>query len=212
MPKEPKISARKNRAGERPITNDQREKIKKAVKDASRMADRVNSGMSKIWKQSGTPRKRRKKRKKAWRNNAHFVKWLGDGALTNAQIRRTRRRIRKLKDWLDNRRLRFIIIQHQSGDRSWACDQENQTVTLAYSVIPGPPLRIRLCPEWFNVDAKRRACTIIHELVHEMAKVHPIGRTGPVKTREQAIDLAKSHPRRARRSPENYEHLFGEYY
>lgn len=194
------IDARKNRDGQRPITHAQREAIQTAADDAERIAIEGLHVLDQIWNQPGRGRRRRRRRKDAWRHNADLVRWFGGDELTNKQIRATRRRMRKIRDEF-RKDVRFTIIQHQTGDRSYRCN-----VNRAAYCSPGTP--IKLCPVWFSMSARHRAEILIHELSHKNGHVHHRGATDAAT----ALRLAREHPRLARRNPENFEQYCGEFY
>lgn len=193
------IDVRRNRAGNRPITDAQREAIQAAADEAERIAIEGLRILNQIWNQSGSGARRRRRRKSAWRANAVVVRWFGSDDLTNRQIRNTRRRMRRIREEFE-RNVRFTIVQHQTGRRSYRCNNN----TAAYC-SPGTP--IKLCPSWFSMSLQRRAETVIHELSHKNGHVHHRGATDPAS----ALRLALDHPRLARRNPENFEQYCGEY-
>ncbi len=208
MPQEPRITVRKDSNGNTMLASAQRSAIVQAVEDAFRMAHRAANDMESIWNQSRPGRHR--KRQGAWLANARFVEWLGSGALTRRQIRVTRRRMHRIRRRLDNRRLHFVVVQHQSGRRSWGCTNGNNP-TNAY--MRAHRAAIFLCPNWFSNTQSRRAAIVIHEVVHQLPFGLPFGKphfqaTDP----DTARTTARLHPRRARKSPENYERLYEQYF
>lgn len=193
------IRVRRNRNGDRPITGTQRTAIEDAANDAERMAIEGLRVLAEIWNQPGRGRRRRRRRKAAWRANAIVVRWFGRGKLTNAQIRRTRRRMERIRKEFE-KDVRFALIQHESGNRSYLCNGDN----VAYC---SPGTRIKLCPSWFRMSQHQRAKTVIHELSHKNGHIHHRGAIDPAS----AERLAHEHPRLARRNPENYEGYCGEF-
>lgn len=193
------ISARKDRNGNKPITDEQRVMIQNATNEAYRKISGIQNDMKNIWNQSGRPRKKRRKRKNAWKNNRKIVTWFGAGGLTNYQIRRTRNRVNRIKEEFDNA-LRFKIIQHQTGRRSYLCNNDRT----AYCSLGSS---VKLCPVFFSDTLARQSAVIIHELCHKNGLIHRRHATD----RGKALALAKSHPRSARKNPENYEQLSHEY-
>lgn len=194
------ISSRKNRAGNSPISDSQREAVQQAADNAERMAIRGLRVLDEIWNQPGRGQTRRNRRRSAWRANPEVVRWFGDDDLTNTQIRDTRRRMKKIRDEFRSN-VRFTIIHHQSGDQSFLCD----TSTVAYC-SPGTPIKV--CPNWFDADQQRRAGIVIHELSHKNGHIHHRGATDPASAQR----LARENPRWARRNPENFEGFCGEYF
>ena len=148
--------------------------------------------------QKGRVIKRRRRRRNAWSAHTNFVTWFG-GSRRHILIRRVRRRIRRLSKWLD--RGRIVVILRNTGARY--CDHN----TNAFTVFPKKAIKNKSMPSWFEQTLTRRAAIIIHELVHELGFGHPEGTTN----RDGALRLARNNSRRARRSPENYEHLYSLY-
>lgn len=208
MPKKPIISAKKDQNGDKSVSDGQQNTIEEAVEDAFRMAHRVANDMEEIWRQNRPARHR--KRQRAWFNNARFVKWFGDEKLTKRQIKVTRRRIHKIRKRLNNKQLRFVIVQHQSGRCSWGCSNGSNP-TNAYMRFHRKA--IFLCPNWFSNSDTRRAAIIIHELVHQHPFGSPFGRPHFQSVDEDTAETtAKTNPQKARKSPENYEHLYELYF
>jgi len=183
----------------RPVTAAERAVLTEAVDDAELMMIRVLADMETIWNQGGRPAKRRRRRRAAWEANAAFVRWFGVSERMPL-MRRTRRRIKRVRSWLANRRVRFIVRPPGSG----RCTP----TTLAYVIVPRLPLRIHVCPAFFTTDREQRAATVVHELVHQLGFAHAGGITTPAQARAAAINS----PRMARRSPENYENLCKEFF
>lgn len=183
----------------RGLTAADRTAINDAFTDALRMARRVVNQIDSVWNQSGRVRKRRERRRDAWSAHPSFPTWFGTSR-KHILIRRVRRRIHKLENWLD--RGRIVALAHSSGDLGCR-DGRN-----AYAVLPRRPLKVHLCPPWFTWSASRRAAIIVHELVHELGFKHPKGATSETAART----LASRDSRKARRSPENFEHLYELYY
>lgn len=195
------IDARKNRNGDSPLTDAQRATIQDAADDAERMATTALSVLNAIWNQAGWGRRRRESRREAWRANANVIRWFGTDDLTNDEVRDTRRRLRKIQEEFDDE-VRFDIIQHQTGSKSYLC---NQNVDAYCS--PGTPVKV--CPSFFTEGSRReRAMLLIHELSHKNGHVHHDGATDSASAQQLAID----DPREARRNPENYAGFCGEYY
>lgn len=182
----------------RGLSESDRAMIQEGFTDALGMANGVRSEMEGVWNQSGRIWERRESRQDAWSAHDDFVKWFGSSR-RHILLRRVRRRVRKIRNWLDSGRI--VVLAHGSGDIG--C--ENRT---AYAVFPRKPTKVHLCPPWFDIPSKsRRAAIIIHELVHELGFAHPEGTT----TKDEARALARNSSRKARRSPENYEHLCEEF-
>ena len=198
------IDSRKNRDGDSPLTAAQRTAIQTAADAAHRMASRALHHLSNMRRQSGGPRTRRRRRRAVWRGNPNIVRWFGNDHLSNDQMRSTQIRMRRIRAEFA-RTVKFDLIHHQSGDRSWRCDEEGTRAVAAYC-SPGTP--IKLCPRFFELPARERAITIIHELSHKNGHTDHQGAGDP----ESAQQLAVDDSRCARRNPENYAGFCGEYY
>ncbi len=175
-----------------------REQIRRSFRDALRIASSVKDEIDDIWNQSGRVQKRRKKRRNAWSAHENFTTWFGTSR-RHILIRRVRRRIHKIHRWLDSARI--VVIAEGARDR--LCRGAT-----AFATVPRRPLKVHLCQPWFTLSDSRRAAIIIHELVHELGFRHPGGATSAMT----ALALARRNSRKARRSPENYEHLYELYF
>ncbi len=201
-----KVKVRKNRAGEEPFTSFQEERLCSAVRLAYAEARNVAAALDQIWYQKGILKTRR--RRKAWRNNSAISRWFGTKILTRRQIRVTRRRVKRILKFF-KRGITFVIVQQQTGKRSWLCKKTRRAYAWGGS-------RIFLCPSFFQDSTQARAITIIHELVHKIGWGHPRLRgSGSVKRnwghRDRALELARRFPMRARRSPVNFAWLYNEF-
>ena len=202
------IDARKNRSDESPITQEQIDKIQKASDEAYAMVKKGANALENIYNQTGKRRKLRRKRRKAWNKNTRVKRWFGTGSLTTVQMKWTKERLVRLKRNLEGT-VKFRIIQHQSGDRSWLC-HDGSDPSLAYC---SGGSSIKLCPKFFIVSDRKRAKNVVHELCHHIAMWHRrTGTGGRATDRKSALKLAKDYPKRARKNPENYEHFCNEYY
>lgn len=184
----------------RGLTGADRTAINNAFTDALRMAERVENEINSVWNQSGRIRTRRSRRRNAWSAHPNFPTWFGTSR-KHILIRRVRRRIRKLRKWLD--RGRIVVLTHGVGERGCRVAGRN-----AYAMFPRRPLKVHLCAPWFGAGASRRAAIVIHELVHELGFTHPEDTTSSA----EVLSLASRNSRRARRSPENFEHLYEIYF
>lgn len=184
----------------RNLTAADRSAITNAFNDALRMAQRVENEINSVWNQSGRVRKRRERRRNAWSSHPNFPRWFGSSR-KHILIRRVRRRIIKLKNWLN--RGRIVVLAHGDGERGCRVAGRN-----AFAMFPRRPLKVHLCPPWFGWGASRKAAILVHELVHELGFTHPEDTT----SESAALTLASSDSRKARRSPENFEHLYELYY
>jgi hypothetical protein len=184
---------------------------------ARKMAERVRSEVEEIWDQRRGPG-RWKRRRRAWRRNASFVRWFGDDALTRNQMRLTRKRIIEVEKRF-GKRVTYVLkgAGGQCKPGRWAWHAGGLQAR-----------RIRLCPPFFfngspsSDQIDRQASVLIHEMAHGFGQVqivpgvpaHLIPGTGHPQgadSRAEALTLARDHPRKARRSPENYEGLYRAY-
>jgi len=202
-----KVRVRKNRDREEPFTSQQQESLCSSVRLAYTEARNVAAALDQIWYQKGLGKMR--KRRGAWRNNPAIARWFGTKILTRRQIRVTRRRVKRILKFFE-RGITFVIVQHQTGKRSWLCDEETRAYAWGGS-------RVFLCPRFFqDGNLRARARTIIHELVHKIGWGHPRLRgSGHVSItathQDRALELARRFPMRARRSPVNFAWLYDEF-
>ena len=164
------------------------------------MANNVAEEMDRVWSQAGLIIRRRRRRRNAWSAHVNFTTWFG-ASRRHILLRRVKRRIFKLARWLNNARIAVIV--HDTGDRGCTVAGRNAFVRIGLR-----PIRIHLCPPWFTRTPQQRAAILIHELVHELGFMHPNG----TNTEAEARTLAMNNSRLARRSPENYEHLYELYF
>ncbi|MEZ4685611.1 MAG: M35 family metallo-endopeptidase [Bacteroidia bacterium] len=182
-----------------PLTEAEEQRIRNSFERALCQARDVSAAIDRIWNQDGRIRQRRQRRSDAWAAHGLFTTWFGTST-RHILIRRVRRRIHRIRRWLENARI--AVILHDTGERH--CDAS----TSAFAIIPRRPVRVHLCPRWFGYsDESRRASILIHELTHQLGFGHPEGST----TEAEALALAARNSRRARRSPENFERLYKEY-
>ena len=198
------IIARLNRDGKRPITEEQRKLIQEAADEAERIAIEGLRILNEIWDQPGRFRRRRKRRKEAWKANEQVVKWFGSRMASIYQIRVTRRRMGAIRDEFKGT-VKFAIVQHQHGFRSFRCKANA-------AAFCSPWLRIKICPGWFSYGINWptpafRAASLIHELSHKKGQIHK-----PGATTDFALRLARKHPRLARSNPYNFQGFCREYY
>jgi len=203
------IDARRNRNGKSPITQEQKNKIKKASDKAYEIVRKGYNDLNKIYKQSGRPSKRRRKRREAWNKNGKVTKWFGKSHLTYTQIKRTRDRLDGLKSLLKGT-VRFTIIQHQGGRRSWLC-RDGSPPDIAYTGRISP---IKLCRRFFLEYDEVRTRTVVHELCHHLRMNDQRYGAGGDKVYYPGLakKLAINYPRRARRNPTNFAYFCFEYY
>ncbi|MCE0488378.1 hypothetical protein [Ornithinimicrobium sediminis] len=147
-----------------------------------------------------------KRRRKAWKESSDFTRWLGDEKLTKRQIRLTRKRIFEIEKRLGKRVTYALKTNRGHCKGHWAWHAGGLQAR-----------RVRICPNFYGHSTDIQATVLIHEIVHGLgqlhlpfttwhlipANAHPRG----ADTRDKALALARHHPRDARRSPENYEHL-----
>jgi len=187
----------KNRS-DRDITSSDKERIEQAFLEALHMARLVSADMRTVWNQPGGIRQRRNRRAEAWLEHPHFVTWFGSDT-DSRFLRRLQRRILRLEKWLAGGRVAVLV---RDGSDLFCRGGSN-----AYTILPRQPIRVHLCPPWFEKGLSRRAAIIIHELTHQLGFSHPDGTTNE----QEARDLARRSSRKARRSPENFERLYENY-
>ena len=197
-----KIVTRNNRDGKvPPILPGQRKIIQETADDAERIAKEGYRVLCNIWDQSGHRAKKIRRRKSAWKANNTVVRWFGSRKASNLQIKRTRRRMGRIRDQFKVS-LRFAIIQHQHGKKSFLCKKSQNR-----GAYTSPGTRIKLCPHFFTMGRKDRARLLIHEICHLNGQIHRRGATDY----DSAKQLASEHPRAARRNPENYAQYCNEF-
>jgi hypothetical protein len=133
--------------------------------------------------------------------------YFGTGYLTRGEIRRTRRRVRKIERILRKRRIRFV----RAFDDERTCPRGRRS---AFVRAAGGIRKIHICTQFLNETEEEMARTIIHELVHEIGFCHYTTR-GRVRCRKpgarsqsETTELARRHPTKARKNPQNFVHLF----
>lgn len=162
--------------------------VNAAVIDAEILARAGLEQLNKCWN------KKRSKRKNFWKNDPTLSTWFGTGKLTIRQIRVTRRRMRRVHNFLANKRLR-IRLKEQKG-----------TTTNGHNYGgPFSPKTFVLFPAWFGKRAVDRPAVIVHELFHEWFIDHK-DNNGNKYGELAARNIARQKPITARRNPENYEH------
>ncbi|MBF2001813.1 MAG: hypothetical protein IGS38_13945 [Synechococcales cyanobacterium M58_A2018_015] len=208
--REPEWGARKNRARKKiPFLDTEKRQIRQALELAHCWARRVKDIFDRIWNQSGEYIWA--KREAEWKRIRAICDWFGTESLSPAQIRRTRRRVRKIERILRKSRIRFVKIQYQSGRRSYQCKRSK---TRSAYTLSGGIRKIFICPNFFNKDRKGQARTIIHELVHEIGFCHytlkgrPACLKAGVRESKDILELARRHPTAARKNPSSYSELY----
>ncbi len=190
------IDPRQNRDGNSPLTPNQRNMIQQAADEAERMAEAGWHAFARMWNQSGGLITRRNRRRDAWNADRRIVRWFGNDHLSTYQMDKTKDRMWKIREEF-MQTIRFDVIQHQTGHRSYLCQRD---ANRAAYCSPGTP--IKLCPHWFNItNVRTRAGVIIHELVHKNGHVHHRNAT----TLPLAENLARDHVYSARRNPSNFQ-------
>ncbi len=159
-----------------------------AVKDAETLARAGIQHLNHAWD------RKRRKRVKFWKNDPVLSMWFGSGKVTVRQIRLTRRRMRRVHNFLANKRLR-IRLKEQKGTNTNAHNYGG----------PFSPKTFVLFPAWFGKRAVERPAIIVHELFHQWFIDHK-DKQGNKYGEQAARNIARKKPRTARRNPENYEH------
>lgn len=179
------------------LTTAQRGEIVAARERALYFQTMVSADMNSIW---STRRRRRLAR------IAHFPKirrWIGMQT-KHRKVRRINRRTRKLRKWLDNRRI--IIVFHDDDD--FVCRDDRRGASRGARYI-SPVLRIHMCKRFFVSNDDERAGLFIHELCHEMGMLHV---RSDARTSAQILALAASDSReRVNKLPGTYQGLMLEY-
>jgi hypothetical protein len=140
-----------------------------------------------------------KARRGAWNADADIVTYLGEAPTLGSEIQSTVYRMAVVCERLRDRQLHVRLLPQDRARRE----------TLGGHNYGGSfsPNTFVLFPNWFK---GRNASTIIHELFHEWYadfKVGPLGDRRIASGAADARQLARQHPSRARRNPENYEHF-----
>jgi len=201
------IDARRNRNDESPITQEQRDKIQKASNKAYVIVRKGYNVLDKILDQSGTLSERERKIREAWMNVTEVKRWFGTDYLSPYQINQINNRLGRLKNNLEGT-VRFRIIQHQTGDRSWLCNADSVAYCSGGSSI-------KLCPSFFYdkiTNERGRAITVVHELCHHVGLIDRRVEGNKVYGRDPAKELAINDPREARKNPSNLAYFCDEYY
>lgn len=159
-----------------------------AVKDAEILARAGLQHLNRAWD------RKRRKRVEFWKNDPVLSEWFGSEKVTVRQIRVTRRRMRRVHNFLANKRLR-VRLKKQKGANTNAHNYGG----------PFSPKTFVLFPRWFSKSAVERPAIIVHELFHEWFIDHK-DKQGNKYGAEAARNIARQKPRVARRNPENYEH------
>jgi hypothetical protein len=203
-----KIIVRKDRGGKHHYSLREESALCEATYIAYTWATHAKGVLDKIWKQ-----KRIRRKRAAWRKCQVITRFMGANRLYREEIRKTRLRVTRIAKKLGMWTIRFTLIPHQFGDKSYGCEDG----TRAYA---SPSTGIKLCPNFFDTLNKyQRAQTIIHELVHMLGwRQHFRVSSGAervfdtVNHRTNAIRLADHKPWRARRNAVNYAWMLRELY
>jgi hypothetical protein len=178
-----------------------KQNIRAALRIAQTQAARAKSVFDRIGRTKG-----RKSRISAFRNTPFVARFFGRRWVTTGEIRRVRRRVRKLERILRKRRIRF--------NRAFANAPRCRTGSSAFTTAAGGIRRLYICPTFLTRAPSDMARTIIHELVHEIGFCH-YSTTGRIRctkagarTEGEAAVLAARHPMKARKNPQNYVWLF----
>ena len=173
--------------------------IEAAHADLVGRVDRMWDELDIIFQQPGRGAIRRQRRADAWALNASFVLFLG-ARINNEEIIDVRRRVRKLYNRV-HKDVTYVIVTTQTGPGSHWCI--GTTSAYVVPMVEGP--KIHLCPRWITQTPWAQSTILVHEIMH---KLGVFGRPHfGTTTRTAAIALAASSPKKARKSPENYEQL-----
>lgn len=192
----PTIKIRNFWVGRGRLTPKQRSEIIAAHEEALRMAQAVLAEFENIWDQEEP--NRHIKRQEAWLKNDNLRTYFGIRNLTPSQIKVVRQRVRYIVDRLQAG-LYLVFIPKEAGLMAYPCKPRRN----AYAWWPR---RIYICQHWFKNSPKHRGAILIHEIAHQIGI---FGQTHHgAKNKDQALRLAQTKPKKARKSPENYEHLY----
>ena len=186
-------------------TNSEYIKIIQSHKRALLLARKLEKEIEEIWEQKNS-----KKRKKAWKNNQDIVKWFGGDKVRNAQIRKMRRRTKKLRRKLDKWTVHYVYHK-ENKERAFLIKPCKSGSNRAFSFTWTPGVRIDICKAFFYYNKKERAGIIIHELVHEIRKSGNHFGVTKRDLRLKARKLAITQPKKARKSPRNYQYFIEKY-
>ncbi|QHI35139.1 hypothetical protein IMCC3317_04850 [Kordia antarctica] len=134
-------------------------------------------------------------------------KWIGMQT-KHRKLRRVYRRIRKLRRWLENRRI--IIVVHPNSSNFFSDSPGRRGYSRGPRFI-SPVIRFHISENWFaaNQNYDTRAALFIHELCHEMGMSH--GREGNDNSCDIISNAAGDNPQQVIRNPVTYQGLFREY-
>lgn len=169
-----------------------RDDLAKAIREAEEIAGLALETLAATLR----PRRTRDKRR-AWNANPVIVDYLGEAPRLGSEIRLAVYRMARVHRRLNENRLHIRLLpQHRASS--------NTTSGHNYGGSFSPNTFV-LFPYWFR---SREPHTIVHELFHEWFadfKVGPLGNRRTARGPADARQLARQHPARARRNPENFE-------
>ncbi len=178
------------------LTAAQRTEICNAFRFALRIQRLVERDMSALW---DTPRQNRVR---AIHDYPMLRRWIGVQR-KHKRLRRINRRIRKLRRWIENRRI--LVVFHNNAD--FVCRDGRRGAVRGPRYI-SPVLRFHMCARFFaNPAPSRRGDLIIHELCHEMGMMHAIQDDA-----SRILTLAAGRDnKKVTRNPLTYQGIWREY-
>jgi hypothetical protein len=192
------------------FSEDNKRNIRAGLEVAHCWARKAVAEFDRIWNHKGLNRWRL--RKNAWGQFRAVPLYFGSRYLTRGEIRRTRRRVRKIERILRKRRIRFV--RAFEGEKTCPTEHRSGFNRYGFVRVAGGIRKIHICTHFLNQEPEEKARSIIHELVHEIGFCHYTTR-GRVRCRRpgatsqsETRELARRHPAKARKNPQNYVHLF----
>ena len=194
-------------ASEIPLSESQ---IEQEVKDAVILASKISSEATVRLGKMLLNKKRRIKVKN-WKEDSLIKKFFGSSPPSTIQMRKVHRRIARAHRRLSETHLVIRVRPRPSGSPN----RRAQNLGTVFS-----PRRFKVYPAWFGVLSAeydgnksgenssnsdlRRAAIMVHELNHDLFSDQKLN-GDKVYGEKMAKDLARSKPRKARRSSENLE-------
>ena len=135
------------------------------------------------------------------------MEYLGGSKVRNGQIKKVRKRIRFVYDKLRKGRIEFTEDTNLYGPLK-VCKEK----TRAWVKPVFEPYTINICSRFFDKDfnSTARGGVLVHEAVHLRFLFSNPTHFG-TENEAEALNLAKSKPKKARRNPYNYQFLVYQY-
>lgn len=130
-----------------------------------------------------------------------FLLFFGAKNQDEYYLRQILKRLKRTYDRLSNKTITVRLLPQSKASSKYTNGSNNGAFL--------SPNKFTLYPRWFNKDITEASVIIIHELLHDWFLDHKIktadGKKLTVYGFDRAVILALESPRKARRSPENYE-------